>query len=157
MSVEGGDPATAEAVLVVRKVIRASPEQLFAAWTEPRHLMHWWGPDGVACPEAEVDLRVGGRYRLANRMPDGQVHWIEGMFETVEPPHQLIYSWTMGGDETVSERVTVRFDRQGTATEVLVRHERIRDPETARTHRLGWDGCLEGLRAYAEARPAGSN
>ncbi|MCP4383456.1 MAG: SRPBCC domain-containing protein [Hyphomicrobiales bacterium] len=46
---------------------------------------------------------------------------------------------------------TVRFDSRGSATEVVVRHERIRDPETLRTHGLGWEGCLDGLKAYAEA------
>ncbi len=113
--------------------------------------MSWWGPAGVVCPQAEVDLRVGGLYRLANRRPDGQLHWIEGRFETIEPPNRLVYSWSMAGDAAASERVTVRFDSQGSRTEVVVRHERIRDPETLRTHGLGWEDCLDGLKAHAEA------
>lgn len=55
------------AALVVRRMIRATLDRLFAFWTEPEHLVRWWGPDGVSCPTAEVDLRPGGRYRIANR------------------------------------------------------------------------------------------
>jgi uncharacterized protein YndB with AHSA1/START domain len=80
------------ATLVVRRRIHATPEKLFAAWTQPEHLVRWWGPQGVACPAAEIDLRVGGAYRLANRFPDGTVVWIAGVFELIEPPHRLMYT-----------------------------------------------------------------
>src|SRR5262249_47241843 len=46
--------------LIVRRVIRAPVERVFAAWTEPAHLVRWWGPAPVVCCGAEVDLRVGG-------------------------------------------------------------------------------------------------
>ena len=64
--------------LVVRKTIRAKPERLFAAWTIPAELKLWWGPQGVKCIEAEIDLRRGGRYRIANQLPDGKFLWITG-------------------------------------------------------------------------------
>ena len=79
--------------LVVRRHIAASPERVFAAWTQPEHLRAWWGPAGVSCPEAEVDLRVGGRYRIANQMSNGAVVWIAGVFERVDEPARLVYSW----------------------------------------------------------------
>jgi uncharacterized protein YndB with AHSA1/START domain len=141
--------------LMVRRTIRASPERLFAAWTEPEQLRRWWGPAEVECAVAEVDLRVGGRYRLANKFPDGSIWWIEGTFETVAPPHLLIYSWELSPPEIAtggasaparrSERVTVRFEPHGDATDVTIIHERIAD-ETARfSHEKGWRGCLDGL------------
>ena len=61
------DSSTATVTLVVRKWIRATPERSFDAWTTPLALRKWWGPEGVECTEAEVDLRVGGHYRIANR------------------------------------------------------------------------------------------
>jgi len=54
-------------ILVVRRLIPASPDAVFAAWTEPAHLLKWWGPRGVSLAAAEIDLRVGGRYRLASK------------------------------------------------------------------------------------------
>lgn len=147
-------PADTGAILVVRRVIRASRERIFAAWTEPAQLQRWWGPGPVTCPDAEVDLRVGGRYRLGNRMPDGSLKWIAGVFEVVEPPGRLVYSWGFGDDaETIaaSERVIVRFASRGDATEVIVRHERIPTPDISRQHRDGWQGCLDGLADYLAA------
>ena len=64
--------------LFVRRRIKASPERLFEAWTTPDQFVQWWGPPGVACPGAEMDLRVGGSYRIGNRMPDGIEVWIGG-------------------------------------------------------------------------------
>lgn len=148
-----GNPETGEgavALLVVRRTIQASAERLFAAWTAPRHLTRWWGPGEITCPEAEIDLRVGGRYRLANRMPDGRIDWITGTFEAIEPPRRLVYSWGIGEGTTSPERVTVRFEPQGDATEVIVRHERIPTPAARASHRAGWQACLTGLAAYLE-------
>jgi uncharacterized protein YndB with AHSA1/START domain len=136
--------------LVVRKVIRASPERLFAAWTEPAQLRRWWGPAGVECTDAEVDLRVGGGYRIANRFADGRVVWIAGEFEVIEPPRRLVYSWRLEGQPGAaeSERVTVRFDSHEAGTEVVVSHERIATTEDRDQHTAGWEGCLEGLALW---------
>ena len=57
--------------LSLTRVIRAPLEKVFAAWTRPELLRQWWGPGPVTCPEAEVDLREGGAYRLANVEADG--------------------------------------------------------------------------------------
>jgi uncharacterized protein YndB with AHSA1/START domain len=146
------------AALVVRRVIHATAEKLFAAWTQPEQLVEWWGPEGVACPAAQIDLRPGGAYRIANRFSDGTLVWIAGVFEVVERPHRLVYTWQLepastqplDSPATRSERVTVCFVAHDASTEVIVTHERIGD-ETARTgHERGWTGCLEGLARYME-------
>jgi uncharacterized protein YndB with AHSA1/START domain len=141
------------AKLVVRRTIRAPREKVFAAWTEARHLIAWWGPTpDVTCPSAEVDLRVGGRYRIANRFPDGRLLWIAGEFEVIEPPVRLVFSWQLESHATGTERVTVDFEARGASTEVIVTHERIADAATRAGHEQGWMGCLDGLARYAESR-----
>jgi uncharacterized protein YndB with AHSA1/START domain len=102
----------------------------------------------VRCIAAEVDLRVGGAYRIGNQLPDGRVVWITGVFESIDRPHELVYSWQIG-DEPVS-RVTVQFALVGgDRTEVTVFHARIATPATRDDHAQGWDGCLDGLAAWA--------
>jgi uncharacterized protein YndB with AHSA1/START domain len=139
------------ATLVVRRRISATPERLFAAWTEPALLAQWWGPRGVVCPAAEIDLRVGGSYRIANQFPDGKVLWIAGMFEVVEPPHRLAYTWKLESLNATTERVTVCFEPHGASTEVIVTHERIPDDAARTSHELGWAGCLDSLQSFADA------
>jgi uncharacterized protein YndB with AHSA1/START domain len=136
--------------LVVRRRINATRERLFAAWTEPQLLVRWWGPQGVACPTAEIDLRVGGSYRIANQFPDGTVVWIAGVFEVIEPPNRLTYTWKLESDNGPLERVKVCFEAHGTATEVVVTHERIPDDTVRTSHERGWLGCLDSLVRYAE-------
>jgi uncharacterized protein YndB with AHSA1/START domain len=140
----------AVATLFVRRRIQAPPEMLFAAWTEPAQLLRWWGPEGVACADAQVDLRAGGAYRIANRMPDGSLIWICGVFEAIEAPVRLVYSWRLEGSAGPAERVTVEFVRDGEATEVVVKHERIADAAARASHERGWEGCLDGLMRHAD-------
>jgi uncharacterized protein YndB with AHSA1/START domain len=136
--------------LIVRKTIRATAKRLFEAWTRSEQLKQWWGPKGVKCIDAEVDLRKGGRYRIANQMPDGKILWIRGEYEVIEPPHKLVYTWGIEPETKGLERVTVQFVASGDYTEVIVTHERIASEELRDMHQQGWHGCLEGLAKFVE-------
>ncbi len=136
--------------LVVRRLIEAPAETLFDAWTDPVRIKAWWGPSGVTCSGAEVDLRRGGRYRIANLMPDGKTLWILGEFESVERPRRLVYSWRVEPGSDAVERVVIRFEPRGEATEIIVVHERIASAALRDGHERGWDGCLEKLAGYAQ-------
>jgi uncharacterized protein YndB with AHSA1/START domain len=78
--------------LRVSRTIRADADTLFRAWTDPQELSHWWSQagDGWAFASASIDLRVGGRYRLAMLAPDGQTHVAVGVYREVERP--LVWS-----------------------------------------------------------------
>lgn len=137
--------------LISRRTIRASAARLFAAWTEPEALRRWWGPRGVTCIAAEVDLRVGGRYRIGNRLPDGTEVWITGTFEQIVPPRKLVYTWGLEPAAYAVETVTVRFEPFEGGTEVIVVHERIATPALRDQHALGWEGCLDKLKLHVES------
>ena len=131
--------------LNVKAYIPASPRQVFTAWTTPCELQKWWGPENVRCVSAEIDLRVGGEYRIANELPDKSILWISGVFERIEIPKLLVYTWSTGQTRLASEKVTVEFRQSGPGTEVCVRHERIKTRALCDQHRQGWRGCLNGL------------
>ena len=137
--------------LAVRRVVRAAPARVFDAWTRPEELRRWWGPNGVVCTEAQVDLRVGGRYRIANLFPDGNVLWICGEFEVIEPPARLVYSWRIESRSGAAERVSVCFEACEEGTLVVVTHERIADQSVRDRHEQGWRGCLDGLARLLDA------
>lgn len=133
--------------LIVRRKIKATPERLFEAWTSETQLVQWWGPKGVRCPVAEVDLRVGGRYRLANETEAGDTIWISGEFERITRPSELVYTWNIEPASQPPERVTVRFEPIDDRTEVIVVHEYIASDAARAEHQSGWQGCLAGLDA----------
>jgi uncharacterized protein YndB with AHSA1/START domain len=135
-----------------RRFIPASPERVFTAWTDPVELEKWWGPANVRCISAEIDLRVGGRYRIGNELPDKSIVWIEGEFKRIERPTLLVYTWCTEPGSAARELVTVRMTAQGRGTEVIVTHERIESQALRDRHGEGWNGCLEGLSTYLAAR-----
>ncbi len=139
---------SAGVALVVRRTIAAEPRRVFEAWTEPAHLLAWWGPRPVRCSKAEVDLRIGGRYRIVNLLPDGNEIVIDGEFTVIEPFVKLAYTWTVSPGPASVELVTVKFEARGEQTEVIVIHEKIGTQAARDSHEGGWVGCLEGLERY---------
>lgn len=126
----------------------ASPDRVFGAWTNPDEMKKWWGPKGVSCQSVAIDLRVGGQYRIANKLPDGSVLWIAGTFEVIEKPHLLIYTWIVENESPTTERVEVRFKKHKSGTDVVITHNRIATKVLGKLHQQGWIGCLEGLVEY---------
>jgi uncharacterized protein YndB with AHSA1/START domain len=140
--------------LIARRLIQAPAARLFEAWTTPAELVRWWGPQGVECTSASIDLRVGGAYRIEHRFPDGRLLWIAGQFEVVDRPRLLVYSWRVEPGGGGLERVSVAFEPHGTGTEVIVTHEQVPDEDTRRSHDRGWRDCLAGLDVYVAVPPA---
>ncbi len=130
----------------VRRVFSATPERLFDAWTRPEVIKRWNTRPGVTVPVAEVDLRVGGRYRLHLCGPDGTVHRVEGVYRVVEPPVRLSYTWVAEIDATRAESVvTVDFRECPGGTQVTLRHEHLPTRDSRRRHASGWSACLAQL------------
>jgi len=134
--------------LVVRRRIHGIREKVFAAWTRPERLIHWWGAQGVSCAGVDIDWRVGGSFRIANQYPDGTVAWRKGILELIDAPVQLAYSLELGSQSKRSELVTVRFAERDGSTEVVVIHEWIPDNETRARHEHEWVDCLDALVRY---------
>ena len=133
--------------LTLSRVIRASREAVFAAWTNPELLTQWWGPGPVSCPEAHVDLREGGTYRLANLQVDGSITWISGRFERVREPEELVYTWKIGTEPGEPTLVRVVFLPHAEGTELVLTHERFAVAAVRDMHLQGWDACVDKLEA----------
>ncbi len=139
--------ATPETSFELRRTFSAPRGKVFRAWTDPEELKRWWGPDGYATPSAEVDLRVGGMYRLGmKKLPDGQIFYLTGAYREVRPPERLVYTWRWEAEPELGETlVTVEFRDLGDATEVVVTHELFLSEKARQDHRKGWSGCLDRL------------
>lgn len=139
--------------VVLRRRFSAPRELVFSAWTSPDHMKHWLHPSPEwSNPVVEVDLRVGGQYRLGFQHPDEpEVVFVVGRFLEVEEGVRLVYTWTWvppdphAGLET---RVTVQFETVDGETEVTVMHERFPDDDIRQRHSDGWTGTLDCLNQY---------
>ena len=136
--------------LRVTRVVRASPARVFAAWTEAAHLRRWSCPEGVDVSDAEVDLRVGGAYRILMRGPEGERYTAFGTYREIQPPRRLVYTWDWEEREHAvgATLVTVEFVDRGAVTEVILTHEAFPSEEAAAGHEEGWTSCLNRLEVH---------
>lgn len=132
----------------IRRVIPAPRRRVFDAWTQAKELDRWSAPSPMK-PKAEVDLRVGGRYRIVMRGPDGSEHIVSGVYRVIEPPAKLVYTWKWEESAMPDSTVTVEFHDRGKSTEVVLRHDGLADAESRARHEHGWNGCLDNLVALA--------
>ncbi len=138
--------------LRAERTFDAPREAVFAAWTNPAVLRRWWASEpGWRSPSAEVDLRVGGRYRLSMGEPDGgPVHTVTGEYTEVRPPERLAYTWAWEGDPpemdgSAGTLVTVEFAEDDGRTTVTVVHTGFATDRARDLHEGGWGGCLDSL------------
>ena len=132
---------TAGTTLWLWRRFEATPERVFAAWTKPDALKLWWCPAGWHPAAIEVDLRVGGAYRLSMYREEsgGGLITVHGRFLEIAPARRLVYTWRWDGvfpgmPETT---VTVEFNAAAGGTMLALRQEPIAMPVCVR-HISGW-------------------
>lgn len=134
--------------LTLRRTVQASRDKVFRAWTDPAVLRQWFAPEGYAVPTAELDLTVGGRYRIVMAAPDGGKHVATGTYREIRRPERLVFTWQWEDAEDPAETlVTVQFHDRGAATEVVLTHERFPNEEDRDKHEEGWSSVLNRLPA----------
>jgi uncharacterized protein YndB with AHSA1/START domain len=136
-----------ENTLRLKRTFAATRDKVFRAWTEPEALKKWLAPsDDHSTPDAEVELRVGGRYRIDIKDPAGKLFRVGGRFQEVRPPEKLVYTWAWEGDADIGETlVTVEFRDLGKSTEVVLTHELFPDEKALKNHEWGWNGAFDRL------------
>jgi uncharacterized protein YndB with AHSA1/START domain len=148
-----GKSPNPETTLQIKRTFNSPREKVFKAWTDPQELRQWFAPtDDYSTSHVEVDLRVGGTYRIQMKAPDGKVYTIIGTYREVIVPEKLVFTWTWEGGASCSTTgeetetlVTVLFHSRGTGTEVVVTHEYLPTTEDKDKHSQGWIGCLNRL------------
>ena len=78
--------------MVVTRIFDAPRELVWKAWTDPKYVMQWWGPKGFTSPVCQMDFRVGGKYLICTRTPDGQEFWHGGEYHEIVPHEKIISS-----------------------------------------------------------------
>src|SRR5690349_20779851 len=132
--------------LRLQRLLPYPAEQVWRALTEPAALAAWFWPERFGTT-AEVDLHVGGRYRIAGPAVGMAA---SGEYRAVEPPRRLVFTWRWDGepDETL---VTVELAPDPTGTLLSLRHEGFADDAQRDDHAKGWHDCLDRLPGWLAA------
>ena len=142
---------SAERVLVISRIFDAPRQLVFKAWTEPEHLVHWWGPKGFTLPICTMDFRLGGAYRFCMRSPEGTDHWLQGVYREIMEPERLVftYAWEDAegkpGHETL---VTVTFAEHDGKTKLTMHQAVFESIAVCNEHQSGWTASLDRLAEY---------
>lgn len=140
--------------LTIQRKIKANPEKVFQAWTQPEALSQWFGPGAIQVVSAESDPTPGGRYRIQMKSPDGEMHDVGGAYQTVEPFTALSFTWAWASTPERESFVALTFEAMPYGTLLTVKHDQFYDEEARDRHDEGWLGSLEKLEAYVSKRAA---
>ena len=134
------ETGTADREIVITRVINAPRELVFKAFTDPKHIGEWWGPDGFTNTIHEMDVRPGGVWRYIMHGPDGTDYNNKVIFLEIQKPERLVYTH---GDFENPElfHVTVTFADQGGKTKLTMRS--LFPTRAARDEQLKF-GAVEG-------------
>lgn len=120
----------------VSRVIRAQPEEVFRAWTDPERMKRWFGTTRQI-----VDPKVDGLFFLAMEH-QGRTWPHYGRFVRLERPKVVEFTWMSEGTQGVETTVTVKLAPRDGGTQLTLDHAGVPDTELGRGHQEGWTAIV---------------
>ncbi len=108
---------TADREIVATRVFDAPRELVFQMFTDPKHVVHWWGPNGFTLTIHEMDVRPGGVWRFIMHGPDGVDYPNKITYFEIVKPGRLVYDHGEEGQPGYFH-VTVTFEDQERKTKL---------------------------------------
>jgi uncharacterized protein YndB with AHSA1/START domain len=144
--------------VVITRVFDASRKLVWKAWTDPKHLVQWWGPKGFTNPVCEWDAKPGKAIYVVMRAPNGTDYPMGGVFREVVEPERLIF--TSGALDEKGHMLfellhTITFAERGGKTTLTVRAQVVKSTAKAAQYLAGYEAgmtqSLERLAAHLTA------
>ena len=149
---DAGNNKTAGCELVITRLIDAPRRLVFKAWTQPEHVACWWGPQGFITIHCEMDIRVGGSYRVGMRSPHGTEHWKRGVYREIVEPERIVFTFAWEDADGNAGRellTTVIFAEEGTKTRLTLRQSEFDATSARDSHITGLTSCFQRFADYA--------
>lgn len=139
-------------VLVLTRIFDAPRELVFKAWTDPKQVVQWWGPEGFTNPVCELDARTGGAIRIHMRGPDGTVYPMTGVYDEIVAPERIVFTSSALDEENrplFEIATTVTFAEQGGKTKLTLEARVVKATAKGAPHlegmEMGWTQSLVRL------------
>lgn len=140
--------------LTIMRVFQAPRALVWQAWTDPEHLMKWWGPTHHPATHLSMDVRPGGVWRNCLRSVEtGKELWQHGVFHEVVPPERLVFSfvWEDEGERGIENLATITFADQGAKTLRTLHQTPFQSVSERDGHGEGWGSSFDRLVAHLSA------
>ena len=129
MTSRNGTTVNTEGELEVTRVFDAPRSLVWRCWTEAELFKQWYGPEGFTIPSCTIGFRVGGKFLVSMRSPDGWEMWLAGTYQEIGPVERLVRTEGMSdaegnvADEGQASLVTVTLEEEGkNMTLMTLRH-----------------------------------
>jgi uncharacterized protein YndB with AHSA1/START domain len=141
-----------EKEITITRVFDAPRDLVFRAWTEEKHMQNWFGPKYFTNPVCEMDVRVGGKWRIVMRGPDGTDYPCGGVYREIIEPERLVFTniaTDYQGNPLLDGLTTVTFEEQGRKTKLTLHARAIGlvpyAPQMLAGMEEGWGQSLAAL------------
>ena len=136
----------------LHRVIKATPEKVYRAFTEASAMCAWLPPYGFLCEVQEMEVKVGGTYKMSfTNFSTGNSHSFGGKYLEIEPNSFLKYTDVFDNPHLVGEMITtVWLKKVSCGTDLKVTQEGIPAMIPAEMCYLGWQESLEKLIKLVE-------
>ncbi len=136
--------------LHLEKLLRTPRERVFAACVEPEELAEWWGPAGFTALSVDLDVRVGGQYRITMQPPEGEAFHLRGEYSEVDPPRRLVctFEWEEPDPDDQETVVTLSFLDVPEGTKLVLDQGPFATEARYELHETGWTETLERLAQF---------
>jgi uncharacterized protein YndB with AHSA1/START domain len=140
-------------VITLHRVLRAPPVRVYQAFLNPEAMSKWLPPNGFTGCVHEMDVRVGGRYRMSfTHFATGLSHSFGGEYLELVPHQRLRYTAQFDDPNLPGQmQTTVTLEAVFCGTEMTVVQEGIPDVIPAQACYMGWQESLVLLGQLVEA------
>lgn len=132
-------------VIEMTETVQAPLERAWVARYEPLYVAQWWKPLGYSNPIVELDVVSGGRWRIAQRDPEGNEFAFYGTYTAVEPMRRTVQTFVSELFPNVTTHITTEFSEVARGTQIVTTHAFAQESE-----RRGYVG-MGGVERMAEA------
>lgn len=143
--------------LVFKRMIPASPNEVFEAWTQPGLIEKWLAPGANKVIDVRADVRVGGHFRIRSIAPDKTQHTIDGTYRELIRGRRIAMTWSYSGPvELLCEMETlieIQFSPAPNGETLMTMTQTgIETDEAAQGYGEGWPTCFDKLKRTLETR-----
>jgi len=150
-------------VLLITRSFDAPRDIVYKAWTEPEHVMKWWGPKDFTCPFCKIDLHPGGTCFSCMHSPEGKNYWSTGTYIEIIEQERIVMtdsfadeygnkvspqSYGMSADWPSEALITIDFIENLGKTNLILKHSPIRPGRERDMCRHGWNESLDKLAEH---------
>lgn len=140
------EPETKE--LLITRIFNAPRETIFTLWTEPHHVVQWWGPKHHPATQMMMDVRPGGKWRACLRsVEDGKELWMNGTFREINKPERIVFTfmWEEEGERGIETLITISFVEVNGKTEMHFHQAPFQSNTERDGHTEGWMNTFDRL------------